>query len=180
VPGNACFFNTPTNFSCVKICGPASAHYFIAPPPPTCHLCLPISVSWANLIFTNNCLVFQMFPMRRTPGSGYIKTLKKLPLFEELVVISLLQIVFVYHGLYISKYGYLIFLRIVIMNLNNRHDTQQGFVRFIIPAQQRSTSLVSDRSSQDSTQSSSVYLPPSWWGGGWGATFKIRLQPKSK
>jgi len=42
--------------------------------------------------------------------------------------------------------GYLIFLRIVMMNLQIRHDTQQGFV----PAQQWSTSLVSHRSSQDS------------------------------
>jgi len=93
-------------------------------------------VSGANLIFTNNCLVFQMFPIRRTFGSGYIKTLKELPLFEEEpVVISLIQIVFLDHGLYISKYGYLIFLGIVIMNLKNRHDTQQGFEQFIIPAQ---------------------------------------------
>jgi hypothetical protein len=44
VPTNACFFNTSTNFSCVKMWGPASAHYFI-PPPPGCHSCLPISVS---------------------------------------------------------------------------------------------------------------------------------------
>jgi len=42
---------------------------------------------------------------------------------------------FVEHGLYI-KNGYLIFLRVVIMNFQNRHDTQQGFVQFIIPAQQ--------------------------------------------
>jgi hypothetical protein len=39
------------------------------------------------------------------------------------------------HGLYM-KNGYLIFLRIVIMNFQNRHDTRQGFVEFIIPAQQ--------------------------------------------
>jgi len=32
---NACFFNTSTNFSCVKMGGPASAHYFIAPHPHT-------------------------------------------------------------------------------------------------------------------------------------------------
>jgi hypothetical protein len=44
---------------------------------------------------------------------------------------------------YTLKSGYLIFLRIVMMNLQNRHDTQQGFVQFIIPAQQWSTSLVS-------------------------------------
>jgi hypothetical protein len=38
----------------------------------------------------------------RTAGSGYIKTLKELPgLKEEPVVISLKQIVFVDHGLYI-------------------------------------------------------------------------------
>jgi len=110
-----------------------------------------------------------MFPIRRTFGSGYIKTLKELPLFEEEpVVISLIQIVFLDHGLYISKYGYLIFLGIVIMNLKNRHDTQQGFVRFIIPAQQQSTALVSHTSSPDSTQSSSIYLPPSWGGRGGG------------
>jgi hypothetical protein len=124
-------------------------------------------VSGANLIFTNNCLVFQTFPIRITAGPGYIKTLKELPRFdEELVIIPLIQIVFVEHGLYISKYGYLIFLRIVIMNLKNRLNTQQGFVQFIIPAQQWSTSLMSHRSSQDSTQKSLVYLPPNWGGGG--------------
>jgi hypothetical protein len=86
-------------------------------PPPACHSCLPILVSGANLIFTNNCLVFQTCPIRRTAGSGYIKTLKELPGFkEEPVVIWLIQIVFVDHELYI-KNGYLIFLRIVIMNL---------------------------------------------------------------
>ncbi len=37
-----------------------------------------------------------------------------------------------------------------MMNLQNRYDTQQGFVQFIIPAQQWSTSIVSHRSSQDS------------------------------
>jgi hypothetical protein len=31
VPTNACFFNTSTNFSCVKMSGPGSAHYFSAP-----------------------------------------------------------------------------------------------------------------------------------------------------
>ncbi len=166
VPTNACFFNTSTNFSCVKMRGPASVHYFIVPTPPPRHSCLPISVSGANLIFTNNCLVFQTFPIRITAGPGYIKTLKELPRFdEELVIIPLIQIVFVEHGLYISKYGYLIFLRIVIMNLKNRLNTQQGFVQFIIPAQQWSTSLMSHRSSQDSTQKSLVYLPPNWGGG---------------
>ncbi len=74
--------------------------------------------------------------MRRTAGPEYIKTLKELPGFkEELVVIWLIQIVFVDHGLHI-KNGYLIFLRIVIMNFKKHHDTQQGFVEFIIPAQQ--------------------------------------------
>jgi hypothetical protein len=88
------------------------------------------------LIFTNNCLVFQTFEIRRTAGFEYIKTLKELPGFkEEPVVIRLIQIVFVDYGLYI-KSGYLIFLRIVIMNFKSRHDTQQGFVKFIIPAQQ--------------------------------------------
>jgi len=48
---------------------------------------------------------------------------------------------------YALKSVYLIFLRIVMMNLQNRHDAQQGFVQFIIPAQQWSTSLVSHRSS---------------------------------
>ncbi len=51
---------------------------------------------------------------------------------------------------YTLKSGYLIFLRIVMMNLQNGHDVQQGFVQFIIPAQQWSTSLVSQWSSQDS------------------------------
>ncbi len=37
-----------------------------------------------------------------------------------------------------------------MMNLQNRHDAQLGFVQFIIPAQQWSKSLVSHRSSQDS------------------------------
>jgi hypothetical protein len=122
-------------------------------PPPACHSCLPISsaVCGANLIFTNSSLVFETFQIRRTSGSGYINTLKELPGFkEEPVVIWLIQIVFVDHGLYISKYGYLIFLRIVMMNLHNRHDAQQGFLQFIIPDQQWSTSLVSHRSSQDS------------------------------
>ncbi len=130
-------------------------------PPPACHSCLPISsaVSAANLIFTNNCVVFQI---RRTAGFGSIKTLKELPGFkEEPVVIRPIQIVFVDHGLYI-KNGYLIFLRIVIMNLKNCHDTQQGFVQFIIPAPQWSTSLVSHRFSEDSTKTSSIYLPPNW------------------
>jgi hypothetical protein len=40
-------------------------------------------VSGANLIFTNNCLVFQTFEMRRTAGLEYIKTLKELPGFKE-------------------------------------------------------------------------------------------------
>jgi len=52
------------------------------------------------------------------------------------------------------------------MNLKTRQDTHQGFVWFIIPAQHGSTSLVSHRSSQDSTQTSLVYLPPNC--GGWG------------
>jgi hypothetical protein len=40
-------------------------------------------VSGANLIFTNNCLVFETFQIRRTAGSGYINTLKELPGFKE-------------------------------------------------------------------------------------------------
>ncbi len=42
-------------------------------PPPACHSCLPISsaVSRANLIFTNNCLGFETFQIRRTAGSKY-------------------------------------------------------------------------------------------------------------
>jgi hypothetical protein len=45
-------------------------------------------VSGANLIFTNNCLVFETFLIRRTAGTGHINTLKELPGFkEELVVI---------------------------------------------------------------------------------------------
>ncbi len=109
VPTNACFFNTSTNFSRVKVWGPGSAHYFIAPPPlpPACHSCLPMSsaVSGANLIFTNNCLVFETFQIRRTAGSGYINTLKELPRFkEEPVVIWLIQIFFVDHGSYIKKW----------------------------------------------------------------------------
>jgi hypothetical protein len=43
--------------------------------------------SGANLIFTNNCLVFQTFQIRRTAGFGYIKTLKELPGFEEQPVV---------------------------------------------------------------------------------------------
>jgi hypothetical protein len=37
-----------------------------------------------------------------------------------------------------------------MMNLQNRHDDQQGFVQFKLPAQQWSTSLASHGSSQDS------------------------------
>jgi hypothetical protein len=92
-------------------------------------------VSGANLIFTNNCLVFETFQIRRTAGSGYIKTLKDLPGFkEERVVISLIQRKKLDNG-YI-KNRYLILLRIGTMNFKNRHDTQQGFVEFIILAQQ--------------------------------------------
>jgi hypothetical protein len=40
-------------------------------------------VSGANLILTNNNLVFQTFQIRRTAGFGYIKALKELPGFEE-------------------------------------------------------------------------------------------------
>ncbi len=81
-------------------------------------------------------IIFQTFQIRRTADSGFIKTLEELPNFKEQpVVIWLIQIVFVDHGLYI-KNVYLTFLRIVIMNLKNRHDTQQGFVEFILPAQQ--------------------------------------------
>jgi hypothetical protein len=46
-----------------------------------------------------------------------------------------------------------------LWSLKTRHDTQQGFVQFIIPAQQLSTSIVSPRSSQDSTTTSSIYSP---------------------
>jgi len=35
------------------------------------------------LIFTNYCLVFQMFKIQRTAGFGYIKALKKRPGFKE-------------------------------------------------------------------------------------------------
>jgi len=122
-------------------------------PPPACHSCLPISpaVSGPNLMFTNDCLGFKTFQIRRTAGSGNMNTLEELPGFkEEPVVIWLILIAFVDHGVIHLKSGYLIFLRIVMMNLQNRHDTQQGFVQFIIPAQQWSTSWVSHRSSQDS------------------------------
>jgi len=62
-------------------------------------------VSGANLIFRNNYLVFQTFQIRRTAGSGYSKTLKELPGFkEEPVAISLNQIFFVDHALYIKKW----------------------------------------------------------------------------
>jgi hypothetical protein len=40
-------------------------------------------VSGANLIFTNNCLGFETFQIRRTGGSGYINTLEELPGFEQ-------------------------------------------------------------------------------------------------
>jgi hypothetical protein len=40
-------------------------------------------MSGANLIFTNNCLVFQTFEIRRIAGPLYIKTLKELPGFKE-------------------------------------------------------------------------------------------------
>jgi hypothetical protein len=40
-------------------------------------------VSGADLIFTNNCLVFETFQMRKTSGSGYVNTLKELPGFKE-------------------------------------------------------------------------------------------------
>ncbi len=123
----------------------------------------------------NNCLVFLTFEIRRTVGFLYIKTLKELSGFkEEPEVNSLIQIVFVDHGLYIQK-GFLIFLRIVIMNLINCHDIRQGFVQFIVPAPQWSTSLVSHRSPQDSTRTSSAYLPRNLVG---RPTFKIRKYPK--
>jgi len=108
VPTKAWFFNTSTNFSCVKMRGPGSAHYFIAPPP-VCHSCLPISsaVSGANLIFTNNCLGFETFQIRRTTSSGYFNTLEELPGFkEEPLVISLILIVFCGPWGYTLKSGY--------------------------------------------------------------------------
>jgi hypothetical protein len=40
-------------------------------------------VSGANLIFTNDCLGFETFQIRRTAGSGYINTLEQLPGFKE-------------------------------------------------------------------------------------------------
>jgi hypothetical protein len=76
-------------------------------PPPACHSCLPISsaVSGANLIFTNNCLVFETFQIRRTAGSGYGNTLIELPGFkEEPVIIWLIQLFCVDHGLHIKKW----------------------------------------------------------------------------
>jgi len=162
VPTNdACFFNTSTNFSCVKMWGPASAHYFIAPIP---HVTRVYRYQCPGQIWflETTAWFFKRFKFRRTTGFGYVKTLKKLPGFkEEPVVIWLIQIVFVDHWLHI-KNGYLIFLGIVIMNFKHCHDTQQGFVQFIIPAPQWSTSLVSHRSSQDSTKPSSRYLPPNW------------------
>jgi hypothetical protein len=75
------------------------------------------------------------------------------------------------------KSGYLIFLRIVMMNRQNRHDTQQGFEELIIPAQQRSTSLASHRSSQDFLPRHHRYI---YLLIGRGPTFKICLQPKLK
>jgi hypothetical protein len=59
---------------------------------------------------------------------------------------------------YTLKSGCLIFLRVVMMNLQNHHDAQPGFVQFIIPAQQWSTSLVSHSSSQDSLPTHHWYI----------------------
>ncbi len=90
---------------------PSKRSLFHCPHPPACHSCLPLpsAVSGANLIFTNNCLVFETFQIRRTGGSGYINTLKELPCFkEEPVVIWLIQIIFADHGLY-SENGCLVF-----------------------------------------------------------------------
>jgi len=84
---NDCFFNTSTNFSCVKMrkdVRPKKRSLFHGPPP-ACHSCLPISsaVSGANLMFTNDCLGFKTFQIRRTAGSGYKNTLEELPGFKE-------------------------------------------------------------------------------------------------
>jgi len=154
-------FQHSHKFLLCKDVSPGSAHYFIAHLPRVTRV-YRYQCRGQILIFTNNCLVFQTFQIRRTAAFECIKTLEELPGFkEEPVVIWLIQIFCVDHGLYM-KNGYLIFLRIVIMSFKNRHDTQQGFVEFIIPAQQYSTSLVSHRSSHDSTKASSIYLPPNW------------------
>ncbi len=126
MPTNACFFNTSTNLFLLWLACHAHQRLLFQPIhkfllctnvrpskhsllhcPPACQSCLPISVSGANLIFTNNCLVYETFQIRKTAGSLYIyiNTLKELPGFrEERVVIWLIQIVFVDHGFYIKKW----------------------------------------------------------------------------
>jgi hypothetical protein len=64
-----------------------------------------ISSVRTNLIFTNNCLGFETFQIRRTAGSGYINALEELPGFEqEPMVIWLILMVFVDHRLYSKKW----------------------------------------------------------------------------
>jgi hypothetical protein len=109
---NACFFNTSTNFSCVKMWGPGSAHYFIAPLPRVTRVYryqCPGQICFLHI----TAWFFKHFKFRQVS--------KKKPM-----VIWLIQIVFVDQGLYIIN-GYLIFPGIVIMNLKNCHDTQSSF-----------------------------------------------------
>jgi hypothetical protein len=103
---NAGFFNTSTNFSCVKMWGPGSAHYCIAPSSRVSLVSTDINSSvQANLIFSQiSAWVFEAFQIRRTSGSVYSNTLEELSGFrEEPVVIWLILILFVDHGLYIEK-----------------------------------------------------------------------------
>ncbi len=109
-------------------------------PPPACHSSLPISVAGANLIFTNNCLVFQTFQIRRKNRRFWIyQNLVRTARFQRRTGGYFTNSIFFFCGPWVIihlKDEYLIFLRIVIMISKTRHDTQQGFVQFIIPAQQ--------------------------------------------
>jgi hypothetical protein len=59
VPTNASFFNTSTNFSGVKMWGPGSAHYFIAPLLPVTRVYRYHQQCPGQIWFLqNNCLVF--------------------------------------------------------------------------------------------------------------------------
>jgi hypothetical protein len=122
------------------------------PPPPACHSCLPISssVSGANLYFTKICLGFGNISDPENSRIWICQHPGRTVRFQRRTGGCLDNSnCFCGPWGYTLKSGYLIFLRIVMMNRQNRHDTQQGFEELIIPAQQRSTSLASHRSSQD-------------------------------
>jgi len=115
-------------------------------------------VSGANFIFTNNCLGgFSNVEDPENRRFWIYQNLERTARFQRRTG-GYLTSSDCFFGPSVIHFlnGCLIFLRIVIMNLKNCHDTQQGFVQFIIPAPQWSTPLVSHRSSQDSTKTSSL------------------------